>query len=388
MTLRILQMADYEPNPDLGAPGTDLMGAAALRNAGHEVEEVWTAELSHRIRHYNLRYLLELPYEYRKQVARRLRERRFDVVQISGPHGYLAARYVARTHPDVVFVHRSHGFEPAVAEALVAWRARYPDDRPAYRRAASMVLGRLLRRNIDGIARHAFGHLVYASTCADYLARHYAVERERIGIVPSGVPDDYCAAPRPMTDARARRILHVAQYAFFKAPHVVSAVASTVLARHPQVRFTWVCARQHHAEVRSLFEPRVRERITLLDWMPQDQLRDVYDRHGLFLFPSYYEGFGKAFLEAMSRGLVVVASDTGGMSDLIVPGRNGYLVPVGDVDGFVAVIERLLAAPGSLTEQSARAVELARCHTWARYAASVARFYADLIDARRAGSRR
>ena len=59
-------------------------------------------------------------------------------------------------------------------------------------------------------------------------------------------------------------------------------------------------------------------------------LVQVYDRHGVFLFPSFFEGFGKAFLEAMSRGLVVIASDVGGMHDLIRDGENGFLVAPGD----------------------------------------------------------
>ena len=56
----------------------------------------------------------------------------------------------------------------------------------------------------------------------------------------------------------------------------------------------------------------------------------VYDEHGVFLFPSFFEGFGKAFLEAMSRGLVVVASNNGGMRDVIKDGQSGFLVKTGD----------------------------------------------------------
>jgi glycosyltransferase involved in cell wall biosynthesis len=272
-----------------------------------------------------------------------------------------------------------------VAHALAPWSERYPDHRTVYRRVASAVLGRLLRRNVDGIAHHAGGHLVSASPCADFLVGRYGVARDAIGIVPQGVPEGFEIEPLPMTAERGVRMLHVAQYAFFKAPHIVAAVASAVLARQPEATFTWVCSRKHHAEVGSLFDRAIRERVSLLDWMPQDQLREVYDQHGLFLFPSFYEGFGKAFLEAMSRGLVVVASNTGGMRDLIDSGVNGFTVPVGDIEAMVSIIDRLLSDPGALRELGRRAAETAQRHTWSVFADRVGRFYARLLDARRGG---
>jgi glycosyltransferase involved in cell wall biosynthesis len=51
----------------------------------------------------------------------------------------------------------------------------------------------------------------------------------------------------------------------------------------------------------------------------------IYDDHGVFLFPSFFEEFGKAFLESMSRGLVLVASNNGGMRDVIKEGQSGLL---------------------------------------------------------------
>ena len=67
-----------------------------------------------------------------------------------------------------------------------------------------------------------------------------------------------------------------------------------------------------------------------MEWCDQSDLLRVYDEHGIFLFPSFFEGFGKAFLEAMSRGLVVVASNNGGMKDVIKDGESGFLAKTGD----------------------------------------------------------
>ena len=47
----------------------------------------------------------------------------------------------------------------------------------------------------------------------------------------------------------------------------------------------------HTSDALALLPPPVRGRVTFLAWMPREQLMKVYDRHGIFLFPSRFEGF-------------------------------------------------------------------------------------------------
>jgi glycosyltransferase involved in cell wall biosynthesis len=60
-------------------------------------------------------------------------------------------------------------------------------------------------------------------------------------------------------------------------------------------------------------------------------MEDIFAVTDLFLLPSEYESFGLAALEAMAGGAPVIASDSGGLPEIVVPGRNGDLSPVGDV---------------------------------------------------------
>jgi N-acetyl-alpha-D-glucosaminyl L-malate synthase BshA len=63
----------------------------------------------------------------------------------------------------------------------------------------------------------------------------------------------------------------------------------------------------------------------------------------LFLLPSQTESFGLAALEAMACGVPVVASDVGGVSEVVVDGETGFLASVGDVAGMARHARRLLA---------------------------------------------
>jgi len=58
--------------------------------------------------------------------------------------------------------------------------------------------------------------------------------------------------------------------------------------------------------------------------------------------PSEKESFGLAVLEAMSCGVPVVASKTGGLPELVKDGETGFLVPVGDIGSLSRAIMLLL----------------------------------------------
>ena len=62
----------------------------------------------------------------------------------------------------------------------------------------------------------------------------------------------------------------------------------------------------------------------------------------VFVFPSVKEGLGIALLEALASGKNCVASNVGGIGDIIKDGYNGLLTPVGDVAGLTRAISSLL----------------------------------------------
>jgi glycosyltransferase involved in cell wall biosynthesis len=178
-----------------------------------------------------------------------------------------------------------------------------------------------------------------------------------------------------MTAERLRTVLYVGQFAFVKAPHAVAAAMNRLALEHSELHFVWVCDARHHDAVRALLSPDVRERVELLPWLPQSELREVYDRAGVFLFPSIFEGFGKVFIEAMARGAIVIATRNSGARDLIEDGEEGFLIEPGDVDGIVRTAGSLFGQPERCEAISRAAAEKARMYTWTRAARECVAFY-------------
>ena len=87
----------------------------------------------------------------------------------------------------------------------------------------------------------------------------------------------------------------------------------------------------------------LRDRVFFLGNVPN--LEEVVGSADLFLLPSDAESFGMAALEAMAAEVPVVATAAGGIPEVVTSGENGFLLPVGDVDGMSARAIEILSNP-------------------------------------------
>jgi glycogen synthase len=114
-------------------------------------------------------------------------------------------------------------------------------------------------------------------------------------------------------------------------------------------------------------------------WLARDELERLYARAAVVACPSYREGFGVVCAEAMAHGRAVVASDVGGLRDLVVDGETGLLVPPRDVAALRAALERLLADDELRRRLGAPARERVRSYcSWETVTDSVLAAYADV----------
>lgn len=376
----ILVVCDLPPDPNAGASGTIWQSVQALRRAGHEVETIWGDQLRRRVAHHGLHSVIELPDLYRRAVLDAVRRHRFDVVQVSQIHGYAAAAALRALDPRPIFVHRSHGLEARVTATVPPQvDALGADRRPSWRRAGTVALAKFAERHDRMAVRYADGHIVGCTACRDFLVGCLGAAPGAVAVIPQAAPEGYGgSAVSRMDSRRLRRVLSVAQYAFVKAPHRLLDVYGAIAARHPDIELTWVCAARHHLEIRQRSSPHLRERLELLDWRGQSELMQVYDRHGIFLFPSLFEGFGKAMVEAMMRGLCVVASDVSGARDVIDDGVNGFLCAPHDTATMVQRIEHLLNNGADAQRMSEAAAQRAASYTWDTVARASGEFFAKL----------
>lgn len=380
--LRLLLLQDVAPDPNTGAPGSILATLAALRERSDvEVEAVFADGLPQRVRHPKLHNLLEQPWGYFQAARRRLASRPYDLILASQPAGWYLARWLRRHRVPTLLVHASQGFEAHVEWVLSRWRKVFPewDSRPAWRRLATRLLDPWLGSAWRAVARQADGHLVTNTGCRDFLVERYGVDRGRILVRPLGAPEEYLTEPLPPRTDSAPRLLLVGQAEFFKAPMISAGILSQLASALPWLEVTWVTPPSGRQVLERQFGRETLERITWIPWRTREELRAVYDRHDLLLFPSFLEGFGKVMVEAMARGLVVVATDQGGPRDVIRSGETGWLFPVGDVAAGAAACRRALENRAERHQMGERAREQARQYRWSEGTEEIVRFFHFLL---------
>jgi glycosyltransferase involved in cell wall biosynthesis len=125
-----------------------------------------------------------------------------------------------------------------------------------------------------------------------------------------------------------------------------------------------------------------------LGLMPFADLLDWFDMSSVMLFSTLRGAFGAQVLEAMSRGLPVVALDIHGVADFM-PAAAGVKVPLQQGEGLADAlgegVVQLLTEPALWQEASRAARAAATRHTWDRRAEELARYFAGLASTRRSG---
>jgi glycosyltransferase involved in cell wall biosynthesis len=86
----------------------------------------------------------------------------------------------------------------------------------------------------------------------------------------------------------------------------------------------------------------VLQQVTFLGSQPSDKAIALLSRARIQVLPSFFEGLPVSVIEAMHLGIPTVASNVGGLPELIGDGTSGFLVPPADVSGFAERLRCLL----------------------------------------------
>jgi L-malate glycosyltransferase len=89
-------------------------------------------------------------------------------------------------------------------------------------------------------------------------------------------------------------------------------------------------------------------RFQLKGWVTPQEVLEWFRSSDILFMPSLSEGLPVTGVQGLAVGLAVVASDIGGFKDVVQPGVNGYLVPVGAPTGYEQALRTLLTDPDRL----------------------------------------
>ncbi|OLB60624.1 MAG: hypothetical protein AUI11_13175 [Acidobacteria bacterium 13_2_20CM_2_66_4] len=209
---------------------------------------------------------------------------------------------------------------------------------------------RMLKANKPGLqlavqrVAYAFAHKVVAnSLAAAARLKAEGVPARKIAVITNGVDcDRFTRVPSRWS---ARRVVMVANLRPEKGHDVLIAAAVSVLRRFPDATFDIIGDGPEMESLKMMARDRAVDHAVTF-YGHREDVPELLAEGGMLVLPSRSEALPNAVLEAMAARLPVVASDVGGVGELIVNGRTGWLVPAGDAAALAERICGLMADPG------------------------------------------
>lgn len=378
--MRFLVAAQFTPDPNSGSAGSVLAVGQGLAGRGHEVDYEWLPPNEGLLPHPALRRHFEIPLRQLKALAERLEHKAYDVVMVSQPYAYLAYELLPKLYPRTLFLNRTHGWEHRVLQSEK--RLGYEPPRSALGRALSAASGAMTLMACWRTAKAAHGIISPSSRCAAFIRDTYHLPEGQVAFIRYGLGEDFLQGPPVAPPVRLPRLLFVGSYLARKGARLMEAVLPRLAERYPQLELSFVVHDEAVDEVRRAYGPAFGSRLHVHPWMPRQALMKVYAEHDVLLFPSYFEGFGKTWLEAMACGLCVVGFDEGGLADLATHGQDAFFCPAGDDAGWERLLVEALEHPERVAAVRVRGQRRARSRTWDQTAGDTEAFCERLLAAR------
>ena len=339
--MRVLVVSGIWP-PDVGGPASHAPDVAAyLREHGHDVEVVTTASSAPAPEAYPVHWVSRslpkgvLHVRAAAEIARAAR--RAGVVYTTGMFTRTAAACSTAGRPFVVKLTGDPAFERA------RWRHSVGGDVSSFQQGGSGAEAAALRRVRNATLRRA-AHVFCPSGFLADLAVSWGVDRARVSVLPNPAPEPPVLASRE----ELRRGLGLdgptLAFAGRLGPQKALGVALDALARVEGVALVVA----GDGEERESLEARATElelgdRVRFLGALPRDRVLELFAAADAAILCSAWENFPHTVVEALAVGTPVIATDVGGVPEVVTDGANGLLVPAGDAAALGAAIERFFA---------------------------------------------
>jgi glycosyltransferase involved in cell wall biosynthesis len=265
------------------------------------------------------------------KIWRFLAKEKFDVVHTHTSKAGLLGRFAARLTGTPLVVHTPHGhvffgyFGPLKTKIFILFE-------------------KLANRMTDRIV--ALTH----SEKEDYISYRTCPE-EKLKVIHSGIELNKFQGLPLAEKIKLKKEVGLPEDSFVvgtagrlvpvKGPEFLIKASQAIIPKHPNTYFLFAGDGPLKEDLQKKAKEAGGEKnIVFLGW--RDDIAHILSIFDVFCLPSLNEGMGRVLVEAMAHGIPIVASEVGGIPDLVTHGKNGFLVPPKDPEELAKHIQILI----------------------------------------------
>ncbi|UCE22866.1 MAG: glycosyltransferase family 4 protein [Candidatus Aminicenantes bacterium] len=302
------------------------------------------------------------------KIRRFLAKKKFDVVHTHTSKAGLLGRFAARLAGVPVVVHTPHGHVFFGYFGLMKTKI-------------FILLEKLANRMTDRIV--ALTH----REKADYISYRTCPE-EKLTVIPSGIELNKFREYTPSNKTKLKKEIGLPENSFVvgtagrlvpvKGPEFLINASQTIIPKHPNTCFLFAGDGPLKEDLqKKANEAGGEKNIFFLGW--RDDIEHILSIFDVFCLPSLNEGMGRVLVEAMAHGIPIVASDVGGIPDLVTHGKNGFLVPPKNPEELAKHIQILIEDEAKRKKMGEAGKKMAQKFSHESMVKNIAALYEELL---------
>lgn len=333
--MNILSVGNTSLDPNLGSGKTRLAWSHGFKSHGHTVKTITPASF-YKPWPLNKAMRLKMRLDAIK-LEKTILNGKYDLVEFYGAEfGLLIDKLsrIPRSKRPLLVAH-TDGLELLAAQSVKFQICE--TTQPLIERSAARIVAPFISR-IDHLAfSRADCFVTGCRADLNFLVSNQIQDADRCAVIEPGIDETFLKAPWRRN--KKQMIVSLASWTLRKDPATTIRVVTELLRQITDLEFHVIGAPDAKTSILSAFAESLRPRIVVYPRLTQDEIVAVLSQAKVFLFPSFYEGFGMATTESMACGCAVVVTPTG-FGESIRDGFDGFVCNFQD---STAMIQRCMS---------------------------------------------